>query len=253
MTRDLCLFAVSSVLMLLNACEQRREAPVRAVEMDEAPLQLHQLLLNSESGVLELPFAKVIEQVTGRQILPVDQTDAVTLELLDAIGEAVEVAIAEFNRPDSPVKRLRRINEASRLFENALLASIAAADAFTALSPPTAAGKVQRSGYPDIKVVHITTERVFYLDPKLYEASSENSSLRSFYFTPKRETNKVLNDACHLLLGITHDGNEGNWAFTGWKLVDLSELTVRLKPEFQASNRDLYVPGATIRHRKITE
>ena len=44
----------------------------------------------------------------------------------------------------------------------------------------------------------------------------------------------------HLLVGIEHDGKTSAWTFTGWRLVDLSTLQVRLKAEFQASNADLY-------------
>ena len=44
----------------------------------------------------------------------------------------------------------------------------------------------------------------------------------------------------HLLVGIEHDGKEPLWTFTGWRLVDLSKLRVRLKAEFQATNAGLY-------------
>lgn len=56
----------------------------------------------------------------------------------------------------------------------------------------------------------------------------------------------MLEDAHHLLLGIEHDGRDGAWQFTNWHLVDLSKLSVRLKPEFQATNRDLYLDRAII-------
>ena len=62
----------------------------------------------------------------------------------------------------------------------------------------------------------------------------------SFYFEPKDETLKITDDAVHLLAGIGHDGKDGAWTFTGFKMVDLSELQVRLKAEFQASNSELY-------------
>ena len=74
-----------------------------------------------------------------------------------------------------------------------------------------------------------------------------NSSLRTFYFTPQTETNKVLHDANHLLVGIEHDGNTGKWRYLRWHLVDLSGFKVRLKAEFQASNEDLYRPELIIR------
>jgi hypothetical protein len=82
--------------------------------------------------------------------------------------------------------------------------------------------------------------QVFYLDPKLVEQGSAESTFRTFYFEPKRETLKITDDAVHLLVGIEHDGKARLWTFTGWRLVDLSSLRVRLKAEFQASNAGIY-------------
>jgi hypothetical protein len=48
------------------------------------------------------------------------------------------------------------------------------------------------------------------------------------------------------LVGIEHDGNTGKWKFLRWHLVDLADFKVTLKAEFQASNRDLYVPNLII-------
>ena len=98
----------------------------------------------------------------------------------------------------------------------------------------------QRSGYPDLRLIEQASGSVFYLDPKLVEEGSESSTLRTFYFEPKNETLKITDDAVHLLIGIEHDGKAGAWTFTGWRLVDLSTLKVRLKAEFQASNAQLY-------------
>jgi len=35
-------------------------------------------------------------------------------------------------------------------------------------------GKVQRSGYPDLRIVDLASKRVFYLAPKLYAAGSRD-------------------------------------------------------------------------------
>jgi hypothetical protein len=72
------------------------------------------------------------------------------------------------------------------------------------------------------------------------------STLRTFYFEPKSRTNKILDDAHHLLVGIAHDGNDGRWTFLSWHLVDLAGFRVALKAEFQGSNRDLYRPELII-------
>jgi hypothetical protein len=113
--------------------------------------------------------------------------------------------------------------------------------------PLTQDGTKLAAGYPDRRLLHLPSGRVCYLDPKLVEAGSLDSSLRTFYFTPRTTTSKIREDAHHLLIGITHDGKDGDWTFLSWKLVDLYGFKVRLKAEYQAGNRDLYRPELTIR------
>jgi hypothetical protein len=49
------------------------------------------------------------------------------------------------------------------------------------------------------------------------------------------------------LVAIEHDEKSGGrWKFQRWELVDLSHFRVRLKAEFQGSNRDMYQPGAIV-------
>jgi hypothetical protein len=111
----------------------------------------------------------------------------------------------------------------------------------------TAGEKKQRSGYPDLRLVDQASKRVYYLDPKLYKSGSRTSSLRSFYYEPKVATSKVRDDAVHLIIGIQHEGREsGTWRFSEWSIVDLAEFKVRLKPEFQGSNRDMYREEAIV-------
>jgi hypothetical protein len=113
--------------------------------------------------------------------------------------------------------------------------------------PRTADGHVQRSGYPDLRIVDQETKRVFYLDPKLYAAGSRESSFRTFYFEPKKSTNKVRDDAVHLIAGFEHAPREnGRWNFTRWDLIDLAHFQVKLKAEFQGSNHDMYRPEAVV-------
>jgi hypothetical protein len=57
----------------------------------------------------------------------------------------------------------------------------------------------------------------------------------------------VREDAVHLLAGFEHEAKSGGrWNFTRWDLVDLSHFKVRLKAEFQGSNRDFYKRDAVI-------
>ena len=141
-----------------------------------------------------------------------------------------------------------RINEVSGHFEDMLRELLNATPGLNCDFPRTAEGHVQRSGYPDLRIVDIASKRIFYLDPKLYVAGSRDSSFRAFYFEPKIDTNKVRDDAVHLVVGFEHLPREKNgaWQFTHWDLVDLAQFKVKLKAEFQGSNRDMYRAEAIV-------
>ena len=216
----------------------RLEAGVARAAQD-ADTRLVRQLLDEKLADREFSFATVASACSGKKVVPLGDR-ASHRRVKEAVESALAAAIARFNAADSPLRSLRRINEASRHFEDALRESLDAEPDLACGIPPNRRGEHQASGYPDLRIVHVPSGDVFYLDPKLLEENSAASSLRSFYFEPKDETLKITDDAVHLLAGIRHDGKEGAWTFTGFQLVDLSTLKVRLKAEFQASNKDLY-------------
>ena len=204
-------------------------------------------LMRDESELASVPFAEVVKAATGRQVLAMNLTNAVEREVLAKIGRAMDAVLLQLNATNSPARQKRRINEVSALFENAMQGELNAVEGFACDFPKLASGARQRSGYPDLRLVDKKSGRVLYLDPKLFERGGRASSLRTFYYEPKRETNKILDDAHHLIVGIEHDGKaDGAWQFLGWELVDLSNFRVKLKAEFQAGNRDLYRPEAIV-------
>ncbi|MBT8043958.1 MAG: hypothetical protein KJO79_03325, partial [Verrucomicrobiae bacterium] len=205
-------------------------------------------------GIRKFPFPEVVMASSGKKVIAVNLHDPAQKAILEKISMAANQAIADLNQPISPVRDLRRINEASRFFENHLRKTIHAHPEFTCTIPKNTQGNEQSSGYPDLLITHTAADGSrthTYLDPKLYEKKSQASSLRTFYFEPRTRTNKIQHDAMHLLLGISHDGKDGAWTFTSWKICDLSKFQVRLKAEFQASNRDLYRPGIVIQSSRI--
>jgi hypothetical protein len=201
-------------------------------------------LMNDEHELKGVPFSNVVYAATGKRVIPLDPTNAADRALISRISHALDAVLLKLNSADSPAKTKRRINEVSALFESAIKAELNAIDGFECDFPKLASGAHQRSGYPDLRLVDKKTGGVCYLDPKLYERGSRASSLRTFYFEPKRETNKILDDAHHFIVGIEHDGKTGAWRFLNWELVDLASFRVKLKAEFQAGNRDLYLPEA---------
>jgi hypothetical protein len=211
--------------------------PAAAVAHSDADLV--RSLLGENLSERTFDFSVIAEACSGKRVLPLNETPA-HRRVVEAIQSALADTIVQLNQTDSPVRELRRINEASRFFEDGLQAKIEATDGLRCEVPPNRAGEHQRSGYPDLRITDEESGLVFYLDPKLVEEGSAESTFRTFYFEPKNETLKITDDAVHLLLGIEHDGKDQQWTFTGWRLVDLSTLRVRLKAEFQASNADLY-------------
>ncbi len=216
---------------------------------DDAPAPEDALIemVLDQSSREEVAFRTVVERVTGHRVLPIDPNAEIERAILDIISAALNQTLATLNQPGSPVRQERRINEASRYFEESLERIIDAHPDFECAVPLTQDGTKLAAGYPDRRILHLPSGRVCYLDPKLVEAGSLNSSLRTFYFTPRTTTNKIREDAHHLLIGITHDGKDGDWTFLSWNLVDLYGFKVRLKAEYQAGNRDLYRPELTIR------
>jgi hypothetical protein len=204
-------------------------------------------LLEDEERMEDVRFAEVVTAVSGKRVLAMDLAEAGDAELLDEIERALEAMFGAFSEADHPIHQVGRVNEVSRYLEEFLLARLDSVEGLSCQIPANASGELQRSGYPDLRLSHDASGRVFYLDPKVYKAGSETSSFRTFYFEPKRRTNKILDDASHLIVGISHLGKvDGTWQFDAWKLVDLIDFRVRLKAEFQASNRELYKDASVI-------
>jgi hypothetical protein len=231
--------------LTLVSCE-RKASPQVVIEQEPSVAALVSTVLNGGGNFSDVPFSSLIETSTGKQVLPMNPGDPVDLEIIAGINDALRNVLKRFNEPDSITHRESRINEVSSYFETALIEELDRAPEFECGLPRTEEGNLQRAGYPDLMIRHLESGRIVYLDPKLVEEGSLDSSLRTFYFTPKTETSKVLHDANHLLVGIEHDGNTGKWRYLRWHLVDLFRFKVNLKAEFQASNQDLYRPELII-------
>ncbi len=215
---------------------------------DEDPVErFTEWFLEHGEALEDVRFAEVVEAATDHKVLPVDPAHPADARLLVALERALDRVLATLADPDHPIHAEGRVNEISRHIEDALREALSGVDGLDCEPPRTEAGDVQRSGYPDLRLEDRKSGRVFYLDPKVYKVGSETSSFRTFYFEPKDETNKILDDASHLIIGVPHGGKvEARWILNGWRVVDLSSFRVRLKAEFQASNRAIYRESATV-------
>ncbi|HEX4654098.1 MAG TPA: hypothetical protein VH227_07605 [Candidatus Udaeobacter sp.] len=210
--------------------------------------QLIPWLLDEGQQLRGVPFSEVIFDATGKKVLPFDANSAGGRRVVKALIAACDETMKRMNSADSAIQNVDRINEVSSHFEDTLRQLLNGMSGLRCDFPTTADGKVQRSGYPDLRILDLESNRVFYLDPKLYAAGSRDSSFRTFYFEPQKSTNKVRDDAVHFIAGFEHQPRDKNaaWKFTRWDLIDLSHFQVKLKAEFQASNRDMYRAEAIV-------
>lgn len=209
--------------------------------------QLIPWLLREDRDLREVPFSSVIFNTTGKRVLAIDAKNEADQRVIHGLTEVLGKAMKRMNAPDSAIQNVARINEVSSHVEELLRELINAVPGLSCDFPRTREGRIQRSGYPDLRIVDAASQRIFYLDPKLYAVGSRDSSFRTFYFEPKITTNKVRDDAVHLIAGFEHEPkNTGRWNLTRWDLVDLAHFKVRLKAEFQGSNHDIYQPEAII-------
>ncbi len=232
-------------------------ASVALAQISPAPKspvgQLIPWLLDEDQQLRGVRFSELIFDTTGRKVLPFEPNDAVDQRVAKAISAACDQTMKRLSAADSAIQNVDRINEASSHFEDTLRELLNRTPGLQCDFPLTVEGKIQRSGYPDLRITDLESKRVFYLDPKLYAAGSRDSTFRTFYFEPKKSTNKVRDDAVHFVVGFEHAPREigsgppsPTWKFTRWDLVDLSRFTVKLKAEFQGSNHDMYRPEAIV-------
>jgi hypothetical protein len=240
------LASIAMIVLASAAMAQLSPAPKAAVD------QLIPWLLDEDEQLRGVPFSEVIFDTTGKKVFRFDANNPVDQRVAKAVSAACDETIKRLNALDSAIQNVDRINEVSSRFEDSLRELLNVTPGLRCDFPFTAEGKLQRSGYPDLRILDLESKRVFYLDPKLYAAESRDSTFRTFYFEPKKATNKVRDDAVHFIVGFQHEPRgwshspNAMWKFTRWDLVDLSHFRVKLKAEFQGSNRDMYRPEAIV-------
>jgi hypothetical protein len=247
MFRSAC-FSFAASVVAATVFAQQTAPPLAPLGPKPPPVDaLIPWLLQEDSGLGGIPFGEVIFDATGKRVIAINPQNETDQHVIRKISAVFDEVIRRLNAPQSIIQGIPRINEVSSHFEDAMRELLNAAPGLSCEFPQTADGHAQRSGYPDLRLVDRETKRVYYLDPKLYAAGSRASSFRTFYFEPKKSTNKVRDDAVHLVVGFAHaPGQSGHWNFTRWDVVDLAHFRVKLKAEFQGSNRDLYRPEAIV-------
>jgi hypothetical protein len=226
LTAVACLFISASVVCAA-------ESP-----WTNAPLKSVLAELSKANG--SIPFKEVIQATTHCRVLDFETNNPAHVELKRKLLQAAQVAarLAITNGLAAA-----RPNEAGNHIEPFVRSALREAG-LEARVPINTSGDAQVTGYPDIEIVGPTP---CYLELKTFNAATENTTQRSFYYSPSTHP-KVTRDALHFLLAYELEKRiqDGKTVFipVHWKLLTLEDLQVELKFEFNQSNRGLYGPAS---------
>lgn len=172
----------------------------------------------------ELLFRDVVEKMTGHSIY------RATEEQIGVVNFLAQKAIEDYNSGDIYPGRP---NEFGNHMENFFRSTVYDGIDLNITSPPLSSGRTQTTGYPDRQV--ISEMPPFYLEIKVLKEGSEFSTFRTFYFSPP--LSKITRSCPHILVGLEHMDK----VLTGnYHVKDLYDMTVKIKAEFNTSNRYLY-------------
>jgi hypothetical protein len=127
----------------------------------DAPVdQLIPWLLKEDNQLRGIPFAEVILNTTGKHVLAVNLSSEIDQRIIKKIGAACDETLKRMNAPDSAIQNVSRINELSAHFEDMLRGLLTSTQGLSCDFPRTAEGRVQRPGYPDLRIVGLESKRV---------------------------------------------------------------------------------------------
>jgi hypothetical protein len=190
-----------------------------------------------KKGVEELYFRDVIKAATDHSIIKFDDNSISTLSQIENYIKN------NFNSLSDTVEKnyVGRINEVGNYIEGLLKAQINTIGKIKCSTATLADGSAQASGYPDYLIEN--SNITIYADVKAFQAKTLESSLRSFYYQPTNQV-KIHKDAPHCLIGFEVKSisgeNKSPFKLVSYKIIDLYELKVNFKAEFNANNIEVY-------------
>ena len=167
-------------------------------------------------------FRDIVFQDTGFQVLKAtpEQIEEARMNAVLARNHQIDVNGNVFNDKNGIIRK--RYNECGNDMENVLKVS----------SNGKLKGLGQAAGYPDL----LNEIQEYYLECKVANYKSMDSSFRSFYIST---LTKIKKSQSHLLVCFKH--HDGKLSMEDEPIInDLYDLELTLKPEWNASNKQMY-------------
>lgn len=186
----------------------------------------------------DIPFNLVIEQLSGKKVIPFDFNNHEDRELLKILKEVAIVGGKEINKNGI---RSSRANEVGNYIE-AFVTQALLQYSLEPNIPAGSSGKRKAMGYPDI--IFYFKKKPYYLECKTYNLKNIATTQRSLYFSPSDDF-KVTHDTHHFVLSYEMflDGRIGDkniYRCKHYKILSLESLSIDVKYEFNSNNRRMY-------------
>ena len=117
------MISMAMILACSGCGKQPEKQSEKQISSDLSPREKNpedvlQEFIRQSAEFTSISFTQLIGIASGRKVIPVDCTASPDNTILDSLATALDKSLAELNQDNSPVRRLRRINEASRFFED---------------------------------------------------------------------------------------------------------------------------------------
>ena len=160
------------------------------------------------------------------------------MDLLARLKKAAETAARAAAKRGIATARPNEAGNAIEPFVESALQSVG----LKAARPQCKGGSGRSAGYPDLEITD-RRGRTIYLDCKTYSRETRAQTFRSFYLSLTDDP-KITHDAMHLIFGFelkkVSQGDQNVFVPQGWSVWTLDGLSLQIKYEFNASNRELY-------------
>lgn len=190
-----------------------------------------------KTGISSLYFRDVIKAATGYEIKPFNTDSLKVIATIDNWLKNNLIHLSNF----AETNYIGRANELGNTIEEELRKKLSAIPNLKCGKPLLTNGNLQSTGYPDCLIE--MGEVKIYADVKTFQTKTIDSTLRSFFYQPTNKS-KIHFNAPHIIIGFETESlggdNKSPFKLVGYKLIDLYELKVKFKAEFNAGNIEIY-------------
>ena len=211
---------------------------------DQYVEKLEEVIRQMLAPLKGLPFNLVVESISGKKVIPFNKAKREHAELLKNLIKTAKLACANINAKGGILSA--RVNEVGNKVELPIKEALQGLGFKDADTPLNSKGRKQATGYPDIG---FTFKSLYvYVECKTFNKKNVSTTQRSFYLSPT-EGFKVTRDAIHVVISIEmerekyvtlHGQSFGVYLARGWKIVQIENINVDVKREFNSDNKRMY-------------